>query len=293
MRRTALAGVAAAVLACASCGAGDGAPPAGAESSGSPATTTPLRTGPPVPPVPGISAQAVEYRTDRAAGGQVQVTVTDTGDRPFTVTSVAIDSPGFAPLPAVPVTAAFVPGRRTDLPTPYGDPVCDTAAEPAAARLTVVRPSGAVEELRVPMAAESLAAVHTRLCAAAAVQALVAVTVADLVPDGDALTGRLVLHRSGDGEEAVTAVRLEGSVLYTARAELPLELAAGREEASAPVAFTTARCDPHALAETKQPYLMPLAVTVDDGTAVTLDLPLDDSQREQLRQLTARTCTPG
>ncbi len=246
-----------------------------------------------MPPVPGIAAEAVESRTDRAAGGQVQVKVSDTGEEPFAVTAVALDSPGFVPLPAVALTASFVPGRRIDLPTPYGDPVCDTAAEPAAARLTVVRPGGAVEELRVPLAAGALTEIHTRLCAAVAVEELVTVTVADLVPDGDALTGRLVLTRDGDDDATVTAARVEGNVLYAAEAELPLELAGGEREVAAGVVFRTARCDPHALAETKQPYLMPLAVTVDGGPEVLLDLPLDDAQRGQLRELTDRICVPG
>ncbi len=291
MRRTAALALA---LVCVACGAQDDAPAAAGGSSADASSSAPaLRTGPPVPPVAGIAGEVVENRTDRAAGGQVQVKVSATGDEPFSVTAVALDSPGFTPLPAVPVTASFVPGRRIDLPTPYGDPVCDTAAEPAAARLTVVRPDGAVEELRVPLAAEVLTAVHARSCAAIAVQELVAVAVTDLVADGDALTGRLVLTRTGDDDAAVTAARVEGNVLYTAEAELPLELAGGEREVSAGITFGTARCDPHALAETKQPYLMPLAVTVDGGAEVVLDLPLDDAQRGQLRELTDRVCTPG
>ena len=298
MRRTAALLL---VLACAACGGDPSSPVSSAASSGTPASSgsstsssaPPLRTGPPVPPVDGIAAEAVENRTDRAAGGQVQVQVADIGEEPFSVTSVAIDSPGFAPLPAVPVTASFVPGRRIDLPTPYGEPVCDTAAEPAAARLGVVRPGGAAEELRVPLAAEVLAGIHARLCAAGSVREIVDVVVADLVPDGDVLTGRLLLTRTGSGDVPVTAVRVEGNVLYTAEAELPLELAAGESGGEAALTMGTARCDPHALAETKQPYLMPLVVTVDGGEEVPLDLPLDEAQRGQLRDLTDRVCTPG
>ncbi|MGY1740802.1 MULTISPECIES: hypothetical protein [unclassified Blastococcus] len=292
MRRTAALLLA---LACAACGSDGAAAPEGAMSPATSSATSSaaLRSGPPVPPVPGIAAEVVENRTDRAAGGQVQVKVSDTGDEPFSVTAVALDSPGFAPLPAVPVTASFVPGRRIDLPTPYGEPVCDTAAEPAAARLTVVRPGGAVEELRVPLAAEVLAGIHARLCAVAAVSALITVTVADLAPDGETVTGRLVLTRAGDDDAAVTAARVEGNVLYAADADLPLELAAGEREVSAGITFRTARCDPHALAETKQPYLMPLEVVVDGGEPVSLDLPLDEAQRGQLRDLTDRVCTPG
>ncbi|MGY1772738.1 hypothetical protein [Blastococcus sp. SYSU D00813] len=279
------------------CGSGEpssSAPSSGESPSAGPSSSAPaLRSGPPVPPVAGIAAEVVENRTDRAAGGQVQVKVTDTGSEPFSVTSVAIDSPGFAPLAAVPVTASFVPGRRIDLPTPYGAPVCDTAAEPAAARLTVVRPGGAVEELRVPLAAEVLALVHARMCAAIGVQQVVTVAVADLEAGAESLTGRLVLTRTGSDDRAVTATRVEGNVLYFADAPLPLTLAAGEREASVELTFTTARCDPHALADVKQPYLMPLSLSVDGAEEVPVDLPLDDAQREMLRLLTDRVCVPA
>jgi hypothetical protein len=86
---------------------------------------------------------------------------------------------------------------------------------------------------------------------------------------------------------------VEGNVLYSADAPLPLELPTGEQQVSAELTFTTARCDPHALAEAKQPYLMPLLVSVDGAAEVPLDLPLDGAQRDLLEQLTIRVCTPG
>ncbi len=61
--------------------------------------------------MPGIEAEIVRLRTDEAIGGQVQVRLTDTGDTPFTVTAVALRSPGFAPEPPTAITAGFAPGR--------------------------------------------------------------------------------------------------------------------------------------------------------------------------------------
>jgi hypothetical protein len=74
---------------------------------------------------------------------------------------------------------------------------------------------------------------------------------------------------------------------------LPLELAGDAEDASTPVAFTLASCDPHVLSETKKPYVFPLAVTLGDGAEVALDLPLDDAVRGQLDALVQRVCVPG
>ncbi|WP_093579117.1 hypothetical protein [Geodermatophilus amargosae] len=243
-----------------------------------------------MPAVPGIEAEAVELRTDEAIGGQVQVRITDTGTEAFTVTSVAIDSPGFAPLPDRAVTAAFAPGRTIDLPTPYGDALCDRAAEPAAARLTVVRPDGRTEALRVPLAAEVLGRIHEERCAVRAVLAVADVTVDGLSPDGDAVTGTLTLARAGDDDRPVTVTRLEGNVIYDATADLPRTLGAGESTLEVGLEFTMARCDAHALAEVKQPHLFLLGLQVADDHEVAADLPLDEAQRDELAALIDRAC---
>src|SRR3954452_11595033 len=196
MRRAAIVLVAALTAACGSS--------SGASPSSSP-TTTALSTGPAVPPVAGIEAEAVRLRTDEALGGQVQTRVTNSGDAPFTVTSVALDSPGFAPLPPRAETATYQPGQVIALPTPFGDPVCDTAAQPAAARLTVVRPDGTTEDVRVPLAADVLDLIHEQTCAAEAVLAVADIEVADLHDDGDGSTGTLTLTRQ-TGSQTVTVV---------------------------------------------------------------------------------------
>jgi hypothetical protein len=282
-----------ALLLCAGCGAASSSAGSSAASSSvspsvSPSAAAPS-PGPAVPPVPGIEARAVQLRTDAALGGQVQVRVTDTGTEAFSVTSVAIDSPGFAPLPDREVAAAFTPGRTIDLPTPFGEAVCDRAAEPAAARLTVVRPDGRSEVLRVPLAAEDLTRIHAAACAARAALAVAGVAVTGLAVDGEAVTGSLVLTR-GDDDRPVTLTRLEGNVLYDVEADVPLSLAAGEDGLEVPVAFTMASCEPHVLAETKKPFAFLLGMRVGDGDEVPVDLPLDQGQRDVLSALVDVAC---
>src|SRR5688572_15207983 len=109
MRRTAiaLAGVVALLAACGDSGAGT--PEASSPTADSVA---------PVPAVPGMAAEIVRLRTDEAVGGQVQVRLTDTGDTPFAVTTVALRSPGFVSEPPTAVTAEYAPGRVIDLTVP-------------------------------------------------------------------------------------------------------------------------------------------------------------------------------
>src|SRR3954453_13812850 len=183
-----------------------------------------------IPAVPGIDAEAVRLRTDEAVGGRFQVRITDTGDDGFTVTAVALDSPGFAALPATAVTAEFAPGRVIDLPTPYGAPVCGSGPLPAAAQLTVVHPDGRTESVggrsvRAPLAADVLEAIHDEECAVLAVAEVVDVSVTGLADDGNALSGTLTLTRR-DGDQRVAATALSRSVLLEAVADgLPLVLA--------------------------------------------------------------------
>lgn len=276
MGRTAVLALA---LLCAGCSGTDGdadAVPGGAQG---------------LPPVLGIEGEVVRHRTDALVAGQVHVRVADTGDQPFTVTAVAIDSPGFAPLPPTALTAAFVPGRTIDLRTAFGEPDCAAQPGPLAARLTVVRPDGAVEELRVPLAGDDLDVVHREECAAAGVLAVAGVGLTGLAAAGDSVTGTVVLTRAGEDDRAVTVVGARRSVVLDVAVEgLPLVLGAGEQRATAGVVFTAASCEPHVLAETKQPFVFPLSVAVGDAEPVPVDLPVDAAQQALLWDLLGRVC---
>jgi hypothetical protein len=286
MRRAAgvVAAVALLVGAC-----GQGAAPSSPEASPAPAPTS--APGPEAPAVPGIAAEAVRLRTDEAVGGRVQVRVTNTGTAPFTVTSVVIESPGSAPLPPTAVSATYAPRQTIDLPTPVGTAVCRAEPEPAVARLTLTRPDGAVEELRVPLTGDALARVHREECAVAALAEVVDVSLADLAPDGQHLTGTVVLTRRS-GNEPVEVTALARSVLVdpVLTDELPVVLPPDEAELRLPVTFRLASCDPHVLAETKKPFVFPLTVVVGERAGVPVDLPVDDGQRAMLQELVDRVC---
>ena len=261
--------------------------------SAAPPSSSPVGTTAAIPAVPGLEAEAVRLRTDEAIGGQFQVRITDTGDDAFTVTSVALDSPGFTALPASVETAQFAPGRVIDLPTPYGAPVCDAEPLPAAVRLTVVRPDGARETVRAPLSADVLQLIHDDECAVLAVAEVVDVAITGLADTAEALDGSLTLTRR-EGDEPVVAATLGRSVLVDVTSEeLPLELAGGERSARTDVSFTPATCEPHVLSETKKPFVFPLTVQVGDDDPVAMDLPLDQATRDRLAALVRRVCAVG
>ncbi|WP_369133021.1 hypothetical protein [Modestobacter sp. I12A-02662] len=264
--------------------AGQGTPPVGAPPVGAPTVSAP-------PAVAGIEAEAVRLRSDVTAGRRLQVRISDTGPAPFTVTSVQLDTPGFAALPPRDTATEFTPGRVIDLPVERGAVDCATRPEPAAARLTVVRPDGTTEELRVPLGGDTLARLHAQECAAEALLAVVDVRVEDLAGEGDTLAGDVVLtRRSGDDEIVVSELSPSVVLAPVPHRQLPLRLAPGEERLELPVTFDATRCDPHALAETKQPFVFPVRVTVGDGEDALVDLPLDDGQRARLQEFLTSAC---
>jgi hypothetical protein len=244
-----------------------------------------------LPDVPGVAAESVRLRSDVALGDVFQVRVTNTGTAPFTVTSVQLASPGFAELPAHTLSVAFDPGRTFDLPTRFGPVVCTAAPDPVAARVTVSRDGGPAEEVLVPLGGPVLDEVHTRQCEVEAVTATAAVTVEGLTATDDAVTGEVVLTR-GSGDEPVVVSELQRSVVIdpVLSTPLPATLAAGAAALRLPVVFRPATCEPHRLAETKQPFVLPLLTAVGEGAPVPVLLPLDDGQKRMLQDLLTRVC---
>jgi hypothetical protein len=209
------------------------------------------------------------------------------------VTEVAIDSPGFVPLPPTVVHTTYAPGQTIDLPTPFGAVDCAAGADPAAARLTISRAGGAAKDLRVPLAGGTLALVHREECAAAAVREVVDISLTGLAgaPDGRTLTGTVVLTRRTAGDR-VQVQALGRSVLIAPVVDrkLPASLQPADSELALPVTFGLASCDPHVLAETKKPFVFALGIAVGNAAAVAVDLPVDDAQKAVLQQLVDRVC---
>ncbi|MFQ1001986.1 hypothetical protein [Modestobacter sp. SSW1-42] len=243
-----------------------------------------------LPEVPGMAAESLRHRSDVAIGDSFQVRLTNTGTTPFTVTSVQLDSPGFAGLPARERVQEFDTGRRYDLTARFGAVDCAVSPDPVAALLTVVRDGAPAERVRVPLAGPVLGDVHAELCRVEAVTDAAGVSVVGLTATGDAVTGEVVLTRGAGTEGDVVVSALQRSVVLEPVLSdgLPARMSGGELRMS--VTFRPATCDPHALAETKQPFVFPLLVAVGEGAPVPVPLPLDDGQRALLQDLLSRVC---
>ncbi|OMQ14183.1 hypothetical protein A7K94_0218430 [Modestobacter sp. VKM Ac-2676] len=147
-----------------------------------------------------------------------------------------------------------------------------------------------MEQLRVPLAGDTLARVHAEECATAAVLAAVGIAVDGFAAAGETLSGDVVLRRRSGEQIHLEALQRSVVLELVPGGPLPATLAVGEDELRLPVTVRPVTCDPHVLAETKQPFVFPLLVQVGDGEAVAVDLPLSGAQRAQLQELLGRVC---
>jgi hypothetical protein len=269
--------------------AGCGATEPSAESTttaGSPDNTAAVAPEP--EPVGGLVADLGTnrlYVVDRAFG----LGLRNVGDVPVLVQAMQLDTPQFATLPAVPREVTIEPGRRLVLPLPYGEVRCDVALDGTFGVTLVV----AGEELHLDAVEEfdgAVARFHGRECAAADVRERVDITFGDeWAQDGIEITGELRLEQRHPGEP-VAIDDAVGNVIFTLlleQAHPVLRVSDDAPSATVPVTISADRCDPHAVAEFKRPYVFLSWVAVGDGEPVPVELELTGGARAALDGLIA------
>ena len=252
----------------------------------------------------GFAADVQQFRRD-AERRVVQVALTNVAPNAVTVEQLALSTPGFVEMPPTPTDTVLRPGERTNFPVPHGDTHCDAEAtvSPAVALVTVRTADGARSTISLSLASgeEDLERVRAKDCTQQAVRRAVRLALEDWRLEQDAgehvLRGVLRLSR-GDTTEAVAVDGFGGNVLYTIRAAGPasaplVTLPAGQPEAVLPVEVRATRCDPHALAESKQSYVFRLYLVVGTAPAEQTAVRADEAGSRLLDQLAARTCLPS
>lgn len=253
------------------------------------------------PTIP-ATAQATVNRTDQAIGGVFQVRLTNTGADDFTVLAVRLESPGFETLAYTPRDTFFSPGETTDLPTPYGAVRCDPgdAADPARAAVRFRLASGETGETRIPLESPhgELPKLHAGECDKAFIEESVEIAIAEPIEEAGsgptATASAVVTIDRVATDETVVVSDIRGSVMYRVMAQrLPVTLEQGTDRAALPIEIVPARCDGHALGETKQPYVYPIRIAIGDEFESAYDLPVTKSQQEQLFDFLVRACGFG
>ncbi|PBC38776.1 hypothetical protein CJ179_40130 [Rhodococcus sp. ACS1] len=218
--------------------------------------------------------------------------IANTGGAPVTVTSVALDSPGFEAAPETGRVVELGPGNRIDVEAEYGTVRCDTRPEPAYAVIGVT--GQGASPVRVPLATpyDVLGRIHDGDCAAEELARAVPVTLipAATPPEPAApLPARLVVSR-GTASGDVRVDEIGGSVLYALRGALPATMRADEDRLSIDITIDAARCDPHALAESKKPFVFPLWIAVGSSAPEYSRIPVSEENRRILTNYLTTTC---
>ena len=242
-------------------------------------------------PVEGLTATVGTnrlYQPRRELG----LALANLGDEPTVVTGIRLESDLFEPAPVARREVVLQPGgRRLVLPLPYGAARCD--GEPVAEfAATVVLEGG--RELVVPAPEEYDGAVerlHARECAAAQVREAVEVAFEGAWRrEGNSISGTLSLSTRSAGPEVVME-DVVGNVIFTVRTEQAdgpvLEVTNDRRRATAPVTISADRCDSHAVAEFKRPFVFLSWIRVGDEPATPVELEPDGAARQALERLLA------
>lgn len=308
-RRTAaiaIVAVAAAAAGSASCGSGTGAEPVpSAPATAAGGTTTLAANG------DGLAATLEQYRSDLVTD-QLMVQVVHRGPRAVRLSALRLVWPGLEPVPPSRRSDLVSPGQTVDLPIDFGESVCASPprgdepppAEPAVAEATATwADTGETTTVRIPVTdtRRILARVYPPSCRRQSVTSAAApswepawtdVTLADGRPG---LAGTLRLDRRL-GTDPVRITAVAGSVLLTVTPApgaggplLVLDPAA--DAARLPVVIAqSGNCAPHALAESKQTFLLPVTFVVGDRPDVVVDVVPDDASKARLNAMINHSC---
>ncbi len=287
--RRILAALLPAVLLAAACS--DASDAGGTSTTTAPSVTTTTSTP---EPVGGLVAEIGTnrlYAVNRAFG----LVLRNVTDEPVVLQQMQLDSPLFATMPPTERTVTLpAGGRRLVLALPYGEVRCDEEPGPTFPVVVTLADGGEVQ-LDAPEEYDgAVARLHQRECATADVMERVAITWGDeWVQDGITVTGELHLEQRHPGEP-VAIDEAVGNVIFTLVVEDAHPVVAVSDDepaATVPVTISADRCDPHAVAEFKTPYLFLSWVAVGDAEPVGVPLELTGAARQALVDLIAGCST--
>lgn len=217
----------------------------------------------------------------------VNAKLTNVSGAPLTVSTIALHSTQFEPMPPAEKGSTFTPGATIDLVVEYGEPTCEGELEQLAYDVTLDDGS----TITVPVNRHGVAWIrrlYDRDCALDDIHSIASIAYADTSAftreqvDGELkLVGDLVIKANPEAapDASFTVDEVFGSVLvnFGARSadELPRTFTASEGELRLPLSIGAFRCDPHARGESSQTFLWSVYLTPSDGPQVRLILTPD------------------
>lgn len=209
-------------------------------------------------------------------------------DEVVIVTSIALRTPQFEPIPPEPKDSRVHPGRKVALQVDHGPARCGPLPDGRPeVELTVRTGEAAPVDLVLPVPAWLLDELRERECTVAALAEAVTVRFGSFGEPSGISVGTEVVVERGETEEPIVIERMAGSVLLTMAprtAGTPVtRLGAAENEASIPVDVTATRCDAHGLAGSQKTFVFSVWVSVGDGLPVYVELRPEPRLEEAMR----------
>jgi hypothetical protein len=289
-------------------------PETGPPETDAPAPETTVSVPPATPNELGLRAVVDQFREDEILH-LLQVRVTNTSQSKVRLTSVQLDWPGMTVVPPTPRSDLLSPGQVLDVPISYGVAVCSETppgvdevppSTPAVAVATA-KPGDADPEVttEIPIADQLhiFGRIYPTSCRDQRVEDAATIrfgsTWTDVTDNGvPGLAGTLVVERNhGNGPVEITDIR--GSVLLSVQAEREssaalVTLAPGTSTRELPIVIVeSGNCFPHALAESKKTFFIPVDVSIDGEPSLTYELMIAVADRAHFGTMINESCGVG
>lgn len=265
------------------------------------AACTPATAPTPQPPADQLDASVAQFRFDEGTR-RLRAGITNDSDREVRVTQASIRWAAMA-FPTVDLPGEAVPpGQTAAFRIRYGEARCTGTPSGRPVLTAVVNGRSRTLPLRVEDPG-LLLRLHTKACAeqqldATATVDLVLASRSEMVAGEEYVPGEVVVRRrpTGGAQQRVRLVDLGGSVLIDLRPRggrraLPGELATGDPDLAFSVLLGSAhRCDPHALGQSSQTFLLSAYLRLGDRSAQRVVLPLAPKDRSRLTRVVRRDC---
>lgn len=245
----------------------------------------------------GVTA-TIEQTTAFQPRGLLEVRLHNASDQPLSITRLRLLDHRFDAVArtARDVDVAAGP-RRVMIPLPYGRARCEPVPAATTSNIEVGVEQHGDAPVLVPVDAEGeefLRSLHDRECGQQRIRDAVSIGFSGPYEKVAAATVQATLRverRNGSDDIEVTTMR--GTVVFTV--VLPdsvplLEIAGDETAGSTPVEISAARCDAHALIESKKSYRFPLWVSVDHDEARYIEVEPTGEARQVLEAALQEGC---
>lgn len=221
---------------------------------------------------------------------RLKLTLRNDGDAPITVDALQLQLPWFEQVPVQERHSELQPGQTVAIPIDFGDARCPPDED--ADGTVVLTIAGEAQRIPVIEPSDALATLNERQCTEQEVRDAFAIGWGDdLTPAGEVAVRTTLDVERLQPDHTLDIHLVRSSVVFNL-AEVggghpSVAVGADEDRATVDVVFDAARCDSHALTESKKTFIFVAELQLDDGPVIPLELPAEGPLRERLESFLA------